>query len=161
MALRPEQIGRELERGLKSVYLISGDELLLVQEACDQIIAAARADGFAERELIQVETAFRWHELIEAAHTMSLFAQRRLLDVRVPAKRLDKDASEMLLAYLEKPPQDTLLLLRTEGLDKRQRSAAWFKRIEAVGTTLLVWPIDAKKLPAWIAQRSRRVGLEL
>ena len=90
-----------------------------------------------------------------------LFSLRRLLVVRVPAKRFDKDAAEMLLAYVDKPSPDTLLLLRTEGLDKKQRSAAWFKRIDTVGATLLVWPIDAKKLPAWIAQRSRRVGLEL
>ena len=161
MGLRPEQLGRDLERGLKSVYLVSGDEMLLVQEACDQIIAAARSDGFTERTLIQVETGFRWHELTEAANAMSLFAPRRLLDVRVPPKRFDKDAAEMLLAYLEKPSPDTLLLLRTEGLDKKQRGAAWFKRIDAVGATLLVWPIDSKKMPAWIAQRSRRVGLEL
>ncbi len=161
MALRPEQLARDLERGLRSVYLVSGDETLLVQEACDQIIAAARSAGFTERELIQVETGFKWHQLTEAANAMSLFASRRLLDVRVPVKRFDKDAADMLLEYLERPSPDTLLLLRTERLDGKQRAAAWFKRIDAVGATLLVWPIDAKEMPAWIAQRSRRVGLDL
>ena len=135
--------------------------MLLVQEACDQIIAAARGTGFDERALIQVDTAFRWSELTEQANTMSLFAQRRLLDVRVPAKQFDKDAIETLLAYLANPPQDTLLLLRTERLDARQRSAAWFKKIESVGAVVLVWPVGPKELPGWLAQRARRVGVEI
>lgn len=161
MPLRPQDLARDLERGLKPVYLVSGDELLLVQEACDAIIAAARADGFTERTLIQVEPAFRWHELVEHANEMSLFAPRRLLDVRVPAKRFDKDAAVMLTEYLAKPPADTVLLLRTERLETRQRSAAWFKRIDTVGATLVVWPVSAKEMPGWIAQRSQRIGLQL
>ncbi len=92
---------------------------------------------------------------------MSLFAQRRLLDVRVPAKHFDKDAVETLLAYLANPPQDTLLLLRTERLDARQRGAAWFKKIESVGAVVLVWPIGPKEMPGWLAQRARRIGLEI
>ena len=161
MPLRPQDLGRDLERGLKSVYLVSGDETLLVQEACDAIIAAARAGGFDERELIQADGDFRWRELTDHANTMSLFAQRRLLDVRAPAKAFDKDAAETLLAHLENPPPDTLLLLRTERLDSRQRSSAWFKRIETVGAVVLVWPIGPKELPGWLAQRAKRVGLEL
>lgn len=161
MPLRPQDLARDLERGLKPVYLVSGDETLLVQEACDQVIAATRANGFDERVLMQVETGFKWHELTEQANTMSLFAQRRLLDVRVPAKNFDKDAVETLLAYLASPPQDTMLLLRTERLDTRQRGAAWFKKIESVGAVVLVWPIGPKELPGWLSQRARRVGLEI
>lgn len=161
MALRPQDLGRDLERGLKSVYLISGDETLLVQEACDAIVAAARANGFDEREIIQAEADFDWHQLTEQANAMSLFAQRRLLDVRVPAKRFDKDASAPLLALIDNPPPDTLLLLRTERLDGRQRSATWFKRIESAGAAVLVWPIGPKELLGWLTQRGRRAGLEL
>jgi DNA polymerase III subunit delta len=161
MALRPNDLERDLSRGLKPAYLVSGDELLLVQEACDAIIAAARAKGFAERELIQVEPGFQWHELAQQSRTMSLFSEQRLLDVRVPAKRFDKDASEVLRAYLDAPPRDTILLLRTERLDSRQRSAAWFKAIDSVGATILVWPIEPRDLPGWLAQRCRAIGLKL
>ncbi len=161
MPLRPQDLARDLERGLKPVYLVSGDEMLLVQEGCDQIIAAARGAGFDERVLIQVDPGFRWSELTEQANTMSLFAQRRLLDVRVPVKQFDKDAIETLAAYLANPPQDTLLLLRSERLDSRQRSAAWFKKIESVGAVVLVWPVGPKELPGWLAQRARRVGVEI
>jgi len=161
MSIRLTDLGRSLERGVKPVYLVSGDELLLVQEACDAIIAAARAGGFTERELIVVEAGFHWYELTEASQTMSLFAQRRLLDVRVPAKRFDKDSAEALSAYVASPPPDTVLLLRTERLEARQRSAAWFKQIDAVGETVLVWPISPAELPKWLVQRCRAVGLEL
>jgi DNA polymerase-3 subunit delta len=161
MPIRPGDLARSLERGLKPVYLVSGDELLLVQEACDAVAAAARTAGYTERELIVVETGFRWHELAAASQTMSLFAQRRLLDVRVPAKRFDKDAADALGAYVAKPPADTILLLRTERLDTRQRSAAWFKDIDAVGVTVLIWPIAPAELPKWLAQRCRAAGLEL
>jgi DNA polymerase III subunit delta len=161
MALRPAELAAELERGLKSVYLVSGDELLLVQEACDAIVAAARAAGYSEREIIQVETGFRWSELTDASRAMSLFAERRLLDVRVPAKRFDKDAAPVLEAYVGAPPPDTLLLLRSEQLDRRQRNAAWFKAIERNGVALTVWPLDARELPRWVAARCRSAGLTL
>jgi DNA polymerase-3 subunit delta len=161
MPLRPQDLARDLERGLKPVYLISGDELLLVQEACDAIIAAARVAGFDERTLIQGDSSFEWHALTEQANTLSLFAQRRLLDVRVAAKQLDKDAADAIDAYLDRGDPDTLLLLRTERLDPKQRNSAWFKRIESTGVAMLVWPVGPKELPGFIAQRAKRAGLEL
>jgi DNA polymerase-3 subunit delta len=160
MALRPQDLARDLERGLKPVYLISGDELLLVQEACDAIIAAARAAGFEERTLIQGDAGFEWHVLTEQANTLSLFAQRRVLDVRVAAKQLDKDAAAAIDAYLDRADPDTLLLLRCERLDPRQRNSAWFKRIESVGAAMLVWPVGPKEMPGFVKQRAKRAGLE-
>jgi len=161
MAVRPQDLARELARGLKPVYLVSGDELLLVQEACDAIVAAARAAGFDERTLIQGDAAFEWHLLTEQAVTLSLFAQRRLLDVRVAAKQLDKDGADAIGAYLDRADPDTLLLLRCDRLDPKQRNAAWFKRIESTGVALLVWPVGPKELPGFINQRAKRAGLEL
>jgi DNA polymerase-3 subunit delta len=161
MPVRVQDLARDLERGLKPAYLISGDEMLLVQEACDSIIAAARRNGFEERELIQADADFDWNELTAQANTMSLFTPRRLLDVRVSPKGLDKEAGEVLLGLLEDPSPDTLLLVRTERLEGAKRNAAWFKRIEAVGTVVLVWPVAPKEMPGWLAQRARRAGLEL
>jgi len=161
MPVRVQDLARDLERGLKPAYLISGDETLLVQEACDSIIAAARRNGFEERELIQADADFDWNELTAHANTMSLFTPRRLLDVRVPPKGLDKEAGEVLLGLLENSSPDTLLLLRTERLEGAKRNTAWFKRIEAVGTVVLVWPVAPKEMPGWLAQRAKRVGLEL
>jgi len=161
MALRPQDLARDLARGLKPIYLISGDELLLVQEACDAIIGAARAAGFEERTLIQGDAAFGWHLVTEQANALSLFAQRRVLDVRVTAKQLDKDAAAAIDAYVDRADPDTLLLLRCDRLDPKQRSAAWFKRIESAGAVVLVWPVGPKELPGFINQRAKRAGLEL
>lgn len=160
MPVRLQDLARDLQRSLKPAYLISGDETLLVQEACDAVIATARKNGFEERELIQADADFDWNELTAHANTMSLFTQRRLLDVRVSPKGLGKEAGEVLLALLDSPSADTLLLLRTERLEGSKRNSAWFKRIEAVGTVVLIWPVAPKEMPGWLAERAKRVGLE-
>src|SRR5262249_47968067 len=139
---------------------ISGDELLLVQEACDAIVAAARAGGFDERTLLQADGQFDWRTLTQEANTLSLFATRRLIDLRVAAKHFDKAAADAIDEYLDRDDPAPLLVIRTERLDPRQRNAAWFKRIDSAGATLLVWPIGHRELPAYLAQRARRVGLE-
>lgn len=161
MPLRAQDLARELARGLKRIYLVSGDEMLLVQEACDAILAAARANGYDERTLLQGDAQFDWRRVTEEANTLSLFAQRRVLDVRVTAKQLDKDAADAIGAYLDRSDPDTLLVIRTERLDPRQRNASWFKRIDAEGVTLLVWPVGPKELPGHLAQRAKRAGIEL
>jgi DNA polymerase-3 subunit delta len=159
--VRPHELGRHLEGELAPVYLISGDEPLIVQEACDDLLASARKNGYTEREVVSVETGYRWSSLVEAAGSMSLFSERRILDLRVPPKRFDREASDVLRAYLENPPDDVLILLRTERLDPGQRRSAWFKAIDATGVVVLVWPLGPQELPRWLSQRCRRAGIEL
>lgn len=161
MLLKPAALKQHLRGTLAPIYLVAGDELLLVQEACDAILAAARAQGFTERSVLHVEPAFNWHDLTQNAASMSLFAQRRVLDVRVPPARLDKQASEVLRAYVAAPQEDTLILLRTERLERSKRSSAWFKALEANGVIVLIWPIRSAELPRWLQDRFRSAGLEL
>ncbi len=158
-ALRWEDLQRDLEKRLRPAYFITGDETLLVEEACDAIIAAARASGFDERELIQADATFDWNELTLRAYSMSLFAQRKVLDVRASPNSIAK--AEPLLEIFEEQPEDTLLLVRTGQLDGRQRKAAWFKRIEAAAAVMVVWPMELKATSKWLAQRSKRSGLDL
>ena len=96
LQLKPAALARQLGAGLAPIYLISGDETLLVEEACDAVLAAARAQGYSERSVQHVEADFKWHDLLQDAASMSLFAQRRIIDVRNPGAKFDKDASEML-----------------------------------------------------------------
>jgi len=161
LLLKPAALEQHLRGTLAPIYLVAGDELLLVQEACDAILAAARAQGFTERSVLHVEPAFNWHDLTQNAASMSLFAQRRVLDVRVPPARLDKQASEVLRAYVAAPQEDTLILLRTERLERSKRSSAWFKALEANGVIVLIWPIRSAELPRWLQDRFRSAGLEL
>ena len=159
MQVKPAALARHLGGALAPVYLISGEETLLVEEACDAIIAAAQADGFTERSVQHVETGYRWNDLLQGAANLSLFASRRIIDVRTPAGRLDREASDVLRTYVNKPPEDTLLMLRTGGLEKRKRSSAWFKAIEKTGVVVLIWPVRAVELPQWLEARLKRSGL--
>lgn len=163
MATRPEQLANTLSKGLAPVYLISGDDTLLVTEACDQVIAAAKDQGFTERSVHHVDTGFSWHGLSQDAASMSLFAERKILDVRVPSNKLDKDASSLLRDWVENGDsnEDSLLLLRTGRLQPKQRSSAWFKALEKGGVVVLIWPLATNEFPRWLQARLQRRGVAL
>jgi len=163
MQVKYQQLQSNLQRGLQNVYLISGDETLLVSEACDSILQQARSEGFTERSLHHVESGFKWHDLTHDAASMSLFAQRKVIDLRIPPAKFDKEGAQILTAWCADPDAnpDTLLLIRTERLQPRQRSSAWFKAIEAAGVVVLIWPLGPRELPGWLDERLRSRGLEL
>lgn len=162
MQIRAEQLQRHLKAGdLKDIYLVSGDEQLLVDEACDDIVAAATGLGFDQRTVFEAVARAPWDELFSDAGNLSLFATKRLLDVRIPPRGLDRAGSEAIRGYLETPIADTLVLCRAPGLDWRQRNNAWYKAIERAGAVVPVWPIGGRELPGWLEGRCRREGLEL
>ena len=163
MPLKLEQLGQSLQRSLQGVYLISGDETLLVGEACDAVLGAARAQGYTERSIHHVESGFKWHDVINDAASMSLFAERKVLDLRIPANKFDKEASQVLRDWADGSVgnPETVLLIRTERLQPRQRNSAWFKAIEGAGAVVLIWPLGARELPAWLDQRLQSRGLRL
>lgn len=163
MQVKYQQLSATLQRGLENVYLISGDETLLVSEACDSILQQARTQGFTERSLHHVESGFKWHDLTNDAASMSLFSERKVIDLRIPPGKFDKEASQILRDWCAEPDAnpDTLLLIRTERLQPRQRSSAWFKAIEASGVVVLIWPLGPRELPGWLDERLRSRGLEL
>jgi len=146
---------------LKSVYLVSGEETLLVEEGCAAIVQAAGTRGFAERKTIDEGNATDWESVLAEAANRSLFAEQRIIDLRVPPRGFDRKASDALRRYLADPFDDVLLLIRTGRLEARQRSAAWFKAIDAAGVVLLVWPLAARELPGWLTRRGRAHGIEL
>ena len=161
MQVKPRELASSLAGSLRPVYLVTGDETLLVEEACDLVLEAAAGRGFAERTVLHVEPGFRWHELHCEAASLSLFAEKKLLDLRVPANKFDKQASEALREYLGDISPDNVLLVRTARLQSRQRSSAWYKAIDSAGVVVPVWPIDQRELPGWLARRARDAGLDL
>jgi DNA polymerase III subunit delta len=161
MPLRPAELARHLGAELAPCYLIAGDEPLLVQECCDDVIAAARRRGFADREVVDVDKNYDWGTLREQTGAMSLFSARRLHDLRVPQALLNREASEALRAWLARPVPDTVLLIRTGRLDGAKRNSAWFREIERAGVVVLVWPVSSGELPGWLDQRCRKAGLTL
>ena len=156
MQLKGEQLGAHLERELKPVYTVYGDEPLLVIEAADTIRAAARRQGFDEREVLTVLPNFDWNELHHAAGNMSLFGGRKLIDLRIPTGKPGRDGSAALSEYCQRPAHDTLLLVTLPGLDWSEEKAAWLKSLDSAGVLIKLIPPKLAELPAWIAGRLRR-----
>ena len=160
LRLNLEQLPSALQHGLAGAYLVSGDEPLLVGEAADAIRAAARAQGFADRRVFFVERGFAWDELRNATQSLSLFAERRLFELRVPTGKPDKGAAQ-LAALAADPPPDVLTLVLTEKLDKKASDAPWVQAFAQKGVWVRVPTVVAAELPAWLSLRAQRAGLEL
>ncbi|MGQ3116543.1 MAG: DNA polymerase III subunit delta [Hydrogenophaga sp.] len=159
MQLRAEGLQAHLSKGLARIYTVHGDEPLLAQEAADQIRAAARANGFGERQIFIVSGAyFDWAPVLAAAQAMSLFAERQFIEIRIPSGKPGKDGSDALQRYAQAAPDDVLTLVTLPRLDKTQLSSAWFTALDGNGASIRVEPVERRMLPAWLAQRLKAQG---
>ena len=184
--LKQPQLAAHLKQGLAPLYVVAGEEPLLIQESLDAIRAAARKTGYSEREVLEVAPGFAWSRLTEAGGNLSLFASQRIIELHLPRglgggrakKEQDEDAesaegdensggggsaqegSKLLQQWAEKPPADTLLIVVAGKLDSRARSGGWFAALEKAGASLYFWPVKPDELPAWIAARMKSSGLD-
>ncbi len=155
-SVRSEQLESHLSRQLAPVYVIHGDEPLLSLEAGDAIRARARAAGYSERSVLFAERGFKWAELGAAGASMSLFGDKKLIELRVPGGKPGTDGAQALEAWGRKPSPDALLMLSLPRLAKREQAAGWFTVLAQAGTLVEIWPVDRAKLPDWIAARLAR-----
>jgi DNA polymerase-3 subunit delta len=156
MQLAPNQLAAHLQKGLKSLYTLHGDEPLLIQEALDAIRAVARTQGFTERTSHTVAGAhFDWSEVLAAGGSLSLFADKQIVELRIPSGKPGKEGSVAIqhLAEQSRGNDSTLTLVMLPRLDKMTKSGAWFAALESFGVTLQVEPVERNALPQWIAQR--------
>jgi DNA polymerase-3 subunit delta len=160
MKVFPDKLEAALKKGLLPIYFFSGDEPLQMGEAADAVRRHAREQGFTEREVMHAEKNFDWNELLAASNSMSLFAEKRVIDLRLPSGKPGKDGGAALLEYAARPPEDTLLLISSGKVDKRSQSAKWYTALDKVGVTLQVWPVEAPDMPRWLDQRLRSRGLQ-
>lgn len=161
MQLAAAQLEAQLQRGLKSLYTLLGDEPLLQQEAADAIRGAARLQGYTERSVHTVAGAnFDWSAAMSAAGSLSLFAERQILEIRIPSGKPGKEGSTALqeLAQAAQDNDSTLTLVLLPRLDKMSRASAWFGALDSHGVTVQLDPVERSALPAWIAQRLARAG---
>jgi DNA polymerase-3 subunit delta len=145
---------------LRPVYLIAGAEHLLVIEAADALRARAKELGYLERDVLDVESNFDWNQLGQAGRSMSLFASRKLIDLRLPTGRPGKDGSAAIVEYCAAPPPDTVLLVTANDWS-RKHEGAWSSAIERAGAMVPVWPLKREELPDWIAARAASRGLKI
>lgn len=162
MRLAERQLQRHLTGRLAGVYLVAGDEPLLVGRALADIRRAARQQGFVERDLHIVDRGFRWAELEAGADNLSLFATRKIVELRLSSPRPGDAGGRSLRALAEQPDPDRLLLIGINAkLDAAALRSAWVKCIEEHGVVVDVWPIDRAQLPRWIGERAAELGLTL
>ncbi len=156
MQLPLNQLSTHLAKGLKPIYVLHGDEPLLQQEAADEIRALARQQGFVERTVFTVSGAhFDWSAVLAAGGSLSLFAERQCIELRIPSGKPGKEGSQALqeLAEQTEGNDGLLVLVLLPRLDKASQSSAWFTALEGRGAQIRVDPIERSALPAWIAQR--------
>jgi DNA polymerase-3 subunit delta len=161
LKLTPDSLVAHLERQLLPAYLVSGDEPLLAGEAADAIRARARAAGFTEREVHFLERGSDWDDVRASAGNLSLFASRRLLELRLPTARPGVAGNGALLSLLTRDDPDTLLLILMPRLDRDAQGAQWLRELESRGGWVPVWPVEADKLAGWLRGRCRRLRLEV
>lgn len=161
MKLGPERLDAALQRGLAPIYLLGGDEPLLVEEAADAVRVTARQAGFTERQVMFVEPGFDWSAFEGELASRSLFGDRRLVELRIPGGKPGEPGARALQAYAAAPALDVLLLVLCGALDGPARNSKWYQALEQAGVAVQVWPVGAAELPAWIRGRLARARLRI
>ena len=156
------QLDRHLNERLAKVYLVAGDEPLLVDEALEQVRSAAMRAGFTIRELHTADRSFRWVDLVADADNLSLFATRKIVEIRLATPKPGDQGSSTIAALCERDDPDTLLIVAvSEKLDSAAQRSSWVKAIEQHGAVVEIWPIERSELPRWVQQRAASLKLKL
>ena len=160
MQVRLSQLDRQLAQSIAPIYLLAGDEPLLVQEGREQVIAAARQAGFEERELLVVDRSFDWQNELASASAPSLFSQRKVIDLRLASGKPGVPGAQALTEWADSPDPDIVLVLSFGNWDAASRKTKWAQAVDKAGVVLEVWPLKANELPAWISKRMAAAGLK-
>jgi len=159
MKVRPDQLERHLQNDLAAIYFICGDEPLQVMEATDRIRAEARKRDYTEREVMDVDAQFDWNLLLDAGNSLSLFAEKRILELRMPGGKPGKAGSQILQEYAQRPADDAVLIISSGKLESSAKNTRWFKTLDQQGVIIQCWPVNADQLTGWINQRLQSKGI--
>jgi|TARA_B110000483_G_scaffold218363_1_gene271635 DNA polymerase-3 subunit delta len=159
MPLKAEQLEQALERSIAPIYLISGDEPLISLECCDLIRGKALAAGYADRQVFDAES-LNWDQVVSETQAMSLFSDKRVLEIRIKSGKVGTEGSKVLKQICENPPEDMLILVDCGKLDRNQLRSKWVKSMDSAGVHVHIWPIKPKELPYWISARLSQAGIK-
>ncbi len=161
MKVNADQLEQFLQRQQQTppAFLITGDEPLQVMEACDAIRLQAKKQGFSERDVLHADNKFDWGALLGASNALSLFSEKKLIDLRIETKTPGRVGSQAIRDYMQNPPDDKLLLMQMPKLVGSARNAAWVKAIEKSGVVVQVWDLSPPQTMAWVAKRMRANGM--
>lgn len=161
MRFSANQIKANLEKKLMPVYLVSGDEPLQLGESADAIRQAAKKASYENREIFTVEANFAWNGLLESANSLSIFSDRKIIDLRIPSGKPGTEGAKAIIKYCEKPPEDTLLLITAGKIAKASEKTRWFQALDKTGVVIQVWPLEGRDLLQWVQQRMQNKGLHV
>jgi DNA polymerase III subunit delta len=160
LKLHAEKLSSHLQNNLAPCYLVSGNEHLLLEEALDQIRAAARERGFESRESFVAMANFNWSQLAGVASNMSLFADKRIVEVRLPTGKPGREGSAAICEFVDNLSPEFLMIVVAPRLTNSNKNSKWVKTLSANGDHLPVWDVDLRELPRWISTRMRNAGLK-
>jgi DNA polymerase-3 subunit delta len=158
MRLAQAQLDTHLKQGLQPLYVLVGDEPLAQCESLDALRAAARIQGFDERNSLIVERYFNWQQIQSYSQSISLFASRRLLEINIPSGKPGVDGGKALQALANKAIPDTCVVIILPKLEREAKNSAWFTALEKQAVTISIDEVDAANLPKWIANRLEQQG---
>jgi DNA polymerase-3 subunit delta len=159
MKVRVDQLEQQLKKNLAPIYIISGDEVLLCQEAADSIRKAALFHNIEERLRFVADAQFDWQDVINENNSLSLFSSRRVFDIQID--KMGEKHSKALAQLGQSLNEDNVVLLTLPKIDARTQKAKWFTQLESQGVFVQIWPIDANRLGAWVQQRAQALDLSL
>ncbi|MEE9310660.1 MAG: DNA polymerase III subunit delta [Cocleimonas sp.] len=161
MKVNADQLEQFLQRqqDMPRAFLISGDEPLQVMEACDAIRQQAKNKGFSERDVLHADNKFDWGALLGSSNALSLFSEKKLIDLRIETKTPGRVGSQAIRDYMQNPPDDKVLLMQMSKLVGGARNSAWVKAIEKSGVVVQVWDLSPPQTMAWVSKRMRANGM--
>lgn len=165
MKIKPDQLKSYLQKSLQTkqlspIFIISGDEPLLSQEAADAVRSTARQLEFTERETFDIDARFDWNLVFNETNSLSLFSDKKILELRITSGKPGDKGSKALCELCENPNDSNLILVILPKLDKGAYQSKWMKTLESKGVHIQVWPVTPEQLPRWINQRLVQCGIE-
>ena len=161
MKLNLQQLDKHVQGPLAPIYIVAGDEPLLVQQALDQLRSVARQQCFQQRDVFHVERGFDWGDFMQASASLSLFSEKRLLELRLDSGKPGDQGAKMLLQYAQSIADDQLLIVIGKKYDAAVQRSKWFTALSNAGAFVQIWPINKQQLPGWIRQRIQASSMRI
>lgn len=158
----PEQLANALSQHLASLYVLAGDDPLLLVEAEDQIRQVASSQGFDEKCRLTLDNHTDWDTIFERMQAMGLFFQRQIIHLVCP-ENLSANVQQHLLTLVKNLHSDILLILQLPKWNKTLEKQKWFVAGSQVENSAII-PCQTptyEQLPHYIQQRAKRMGLTL
>lgn len=160
MKISGKQLASHLSKQSSSLYVVSGDEPLLVQEACDLIRAHAKQQGYVEKQRFYAEANFDWHLLLNQVNNLSLFSSQRFIEIYLENLKLSEAGNKALQSLATSPPADIMILIKTAKLTASQQATSWYKALEKNAVCVAIWPLSTLELQSWVTQRLQSAQLK-